>query len=159
MPWNGGRPQTGKFCSDSPGRSDLEQQLVQTSGMARRTLLGCLAILALCAPTACKDQDQGWAAVTQTSAEELDKRCERLARVCGDKAKHVEKITAECKQTAKTQVEHGCTDKALAVYACYEMALCATSDKVWALEDLRVLAERNSKCVAERAAISDCAKK
>jgi len=95
-------------------------------------------------------------AKTQASAADLDKRCEQLGNTCGDKDKHDEKITAECKQAAKEQVEKGCTDKAIAVYDCYEKELCGKGDKVWTVDDLRVLADRHNKCVAERAADREC---
>ena len=130
--------------------------------LRRLRLLGCLpvaalAALAVCAWTACKDK--GDVAKTGASAADLDKRCEQLGKVCGDKDKHAEKIIEGCKQAAKKQVERGCTDKAIAVYDCYEKELCANGDKVWTIEDLRVLADRRSKCVAERNASHECAEK
>lgn len=127
--------------------------------MALRRLLGCLpvAALAVCAWVACKDK--GDVAKTQASAADLDKRCEQLGKACGDKDTHVEKIIEWCKQAAKKQVETGCTDKVIAVYDCYEKELCGNGDKVWTIEDLRVLADRHSKCVAEQNASRECAKK
>lgn len=128
--------------------------------MALRRLLGCLpvAALALCALTACKDK--GGVTKTQATAADLDQRCEQVGKACGDKDKHVEKIVEQCKQVAKTQVENGCTDKAIAVYDCYVKDVCGTADdKVWTIEDLRVLADRRSKCVAERDASRACAEK
>jgi hypothetical protein len=127
--------------------------------MALRRLLGCLpvAVLVVCAWTACKDK--GDVAKTQASAVDPDKRCEQLGKACGDKDKHVSKIIEECKQAAKKQVENGCTDKAIAVYDCYEKELCGSGDKVWTIEDLGVLADRRSKCVAERNASRECAGK
>jgi hypothetical protein len=127
--------------------------------MALRRLLGCLpvAALAVCAWTACKDK--GDVARTQPSAADLDKLCEQVGKSCGEKAKHVEKIIEECKQATRKQVEHGCTDKAIAVYDCYEKKLCGNGDKVWTIEDLRVLADRRSECVAERNASRECAEK
>jgi hypothetical protein len=126
--------------------------------MVRRRLLGCLAIAALAVGswTGCKDKDKGDAAKTQASAADLDAKCQHLAVACGDKDKHAEKITEECKLAAKQQVEKGCTDKAIAVYDCYEKQLCGKADKVWALDDLRVLVDRQNKCVAERTAIDEC---
>lgn len=126
--------------------------------MARRRLLGCLAIAALAVGswTGCKDKDKGDAAKPQASAADLDKKCQDLAVACGDKGKHVEKITEACKLAAQQQVEKGCTDKAIAVYDCYEKQFCGKVDKVWALDDLRVLADRQSKCVAERTAVGEC---
>jgi len=127
--------------------------------MALRRLLGCLpvAALAVCAWTACKDK--GDVAKAQASAADLDKRCEQLGKACGDKDKHAEKIIEGCKQAAKKQVENGCTDKAIAVYDCYEKELCGNGDKVWTFEDLRVLADRHSKCVPEQNASRACAEK
>jgi hypothetical protein len=108
--------------------------------------------LALCA---CKDKGNAKA----TSSAGLDTQCQQLAKACGDNAKHVEKIVDECKQAATTQVAKGCTDKAIAQFSCYEKELCGKADKVWALDDLRVLAERQGKCAAERTAVSECVAK
>ncbi len=90
-------------------------------------------------------------------AVELDKRCEQLAKVCGEKGKHVDKILEECRQAAKVQVAQGCTAKAIAAYDCYVKELCG-NEKVWAIQDVRVLAERHGKCVAEQTAIRECGK-
>ena len=119
--------------------------------MALRRLLRYLpvAALAVCAWTACKGKG---------SAADLDKRCEQLGKACGDNDKHVEKIIEECKQAAKEQVEAGCTDKAIAVFACYEKELCGKGDKVWTVDDLRVLSDRHGKCEAERRASRECGK-
>jgi hypothetical protein len=119
--------------------------------MALRRLLGCLPIAALaaCTWTACKGTK------TQASAD-LDKRCVQLGKACGDSDKHDEKIVMECKQAAKMQIEKGCADEAIAVYDCYEKQLCGKGDRVWTIDDLRVLADRQSKCVAERNAGRDC---
>ncbi|HEX5058882.1 MAG TPA: hypothetical protein VFV99_05950 [Kofleriaceae bacterium] len=116
--------------------------------MAPRRLLGCLpaAALAVCMWTGCKKD----AAPTG-----LDKRCEQLAKACGDKDKHIEKITGECKQAAQKQTEKTCMDKAIAAYDCYEKELCG-GEKVWALDDFRVLADRHKKCTAERDALKEC---
>ena len=86
----------------------------------------------------------------------IEQRCELLAKACGDEAKHVEKIGNECKAAAKKHVEKGCADKATAVYDCYEKEVCGKDDKVWAVDDLRVLAERQNKCGAERTALKEC---
>lgn len=118
--------------------------------MALRRFLP-VAALALCAWTACKSGDPKTA--------EIDKRCEQLGRVCGDKDKHDQKIIDECKQAAKKQVENSCTDKAAALYDCYEKELCGGEEKVWALDDLRVLADRHKKCSAERSALRECVDK
>ncbi len=122
--------------------------------MALRRSLGCLlAALALCASAACKDKGN---AGKTGGAGDLDKRCEQLAKACGDNDKHVEKIVEGCKQAAQAQVEKGCTDKAIAAYDCFEKELCGKADKVWAIDDLGVLAERNNKCVAEQKAVREC---
>jgi len=120
--------------------------------MALRSLLGCLSVaaLAVCTWTACKGTK------TQASAADLDKRCVQLGRACGDSDKHNEKIVKECKQAVTMQVEKGCAGEASAVYDCYEKQLCGKGDKVWAIDDLRVLADRESKCVAERNAGREC---
>jgi hypothetical protein len=127
--------------------------------MVRRRLLGYLLVpaLAVCAWTACKEDKD--VAETKASAADPDKRCVQLGKLCGDKAKHVEKMIDECKQAAKKQSENGCTDKANAVYDCYERELCGSGDKVWTIDDLRVLADRKNKCVAERTASRECAEK
>src|SRR5215207_6575073 len=106
--------------------------------------LAGIVILALCM-TGCKDKDD--ASKTKTGGA-LDTTCQHLAAACGDQGKHVDKIALECKQAAAKLVEKGCTDKASAVYACYEKELCGKTDKVWAVDDLRVLAERQNKCAA-----------
>jgi len=116
--------------------------------MALRRFLGCL--LVVCAVAACKDKgDAGKTA----GASDVDKRCEQLGKACGDNDKHVDKFVDECKQAAKKQ---DCADKATAVYDCYEKELCGKGDKIWTLEDLRVLADRHGKCVAERNAAREC---
>jgi len=124
--------------------------------MALRRLIGCLAAaaLAVCTLAACKDK--GDAAKAPPSTTALDDRCAQLAKACGDKDKHIEKIVEECKESTKTQAVKGCADKALAVYDCYEKELCGTLGKVWTLDDLRVLADRHGKCVAERNARLEC---
>jgi hypothetical protein len=119
--------------------------------MALRKLLGCLpvAALALCALTACKSSDP--------KVVQLENRCAQLAKACGDEDKHIDKLSNECKQSAPKLVEKGCQDKATALYDCYEKELCGKTDKVWTLDDLRVLADRKNKCEAQRDAIRECA--
>ena len=126
--------------------------------MALRTLLGCLpvAALAICAWTACKDK--GDAAKTQPSADELGRRCVQLAKACGEKDIHIGKIAEECILAAKKQVENSCAAKAFAVYDCYEKEICGKfeNEKVWAIDDFRVLAERHSRCLAQRNTSEAC---
>ncbi|MGE5184391.1 MAG: hypothetical protein ACM31C_20115 [Acidobacteriota bacterium] len=117
--------------------------------MALRRSFACLlAALAVCAWTACKGK--GDAAKTG----DLDQRCEQLGKTCGDSDKHIDKIVEGCKQAAAG--EKSCADKVAALYDCYEKELCGKGDKIWAVDDLRVLAERNNKCAAERKAVADC---
>ena len=116
--------------------------------MARRTLLGCFTVVALVvAGAACKDK---------AKSTGLESRCDQLAKTCADGDKHVSKLAEECKQAAAKQAEKSCGDKAKAAYDCYEKELCGKEDKVWALDDLRVLTDRHKKCVAERDAVRDC---
>jgi len=134
--------------------------------MALRSLVGCLSVAALaaCALTSCKDgsgdsKDDAGATTTsasQPSSDQLDKRCEQLGKACGEKDKHQEKIIEECKQAAKKQAEKGCAAKAFAAYDCYEKEICAKINKVWAMDDFRVLVGRHSKCAAERNASEEC---
>jgi len=119
-------------------------------------MAGLFVCAVVCAVVGCKGKDD--AAKTQAAAATLDKPCEEIAKACGDSPKHVDKIIADCKQAATTQAAKGCTDKASALYACYMKDTCGTGDKVWALDDLRVLAERHGKCAAERTAIASCEK-
>lgn len=110
-----------------------------------------IALLAASAWTGCKgDGKKGKA------GGDLVQRCEQLAKACGDTDKHVQKIVAECKQSAEKQVAKGCADEAVAAYACYEEKLCGKSDKVWALDDLGVLSKRHLLCTAERNALRKC---
>lgn len=96
------------------------------------------------------------ASTAQASLEQLNKRCEQLGRVCGDKDKHKDKIVEECKLAAKAQEEKGCTQTAVAAYDCYETEICAKINRVWSVDDFRVLTDRHSKCVAERDASERC---
>jgi hypothetical protein len=118
--------------------------------MGIRKALGCLvAALALYA-TACKGKDD-------KQAGGVDAMCDHLGKTCGDNDKHSQKIVDECKQAVANQAS--CADKLKAVYDCYEKEVCGKADKVWALDDMRVLADRNNKCAAERNAVSECAPK
>lgn len=129
--------------------------------MARRRLLGGLAVVALAigAGAGCNDKkDKGDGATTAGTAD-LVQRCERMAKACGDKDKHVADMIATCKETAPADISKGCAAQAIAVYDCYARELCGKADKVWAIDDLRVLAERQKKCVAERDAARACDQK
>ena len=121
-----------------------------------RLPLCLLATLALCGWLGCKDKDKDEGTKTPATAPNLDGRCEQLAKACGDADKHGAKLVEDCKQAAKKQLEKVCGDKATAMYDCYEKELCGKGDKVWTLEDLRVLADRHNKCAAERTALSTC---
>jgi hypothetical protein len=108
-------------------------------------------LLALCLAVGCgKDK----AAPGKTP--DLTAHCETMALACGDKDKHIAKITGECKDAAKPMTEKGCAAAAHALYDCYEKQVCSGKDRVWTLDDLRVLAGRNSKCVVEQMAVTDC---
>lgn len=122
--------------------------------MAVRPALGCLLAAAL-ALSACKDGDNK-VAITPSTPAELEKACERIGKSCADQDKYVAKVTDACKKVVKDDSKKGCPDKLIAVYDCYDRELCGGGDKVWALDDLRVLAERHNKCAAERAAAKDC---
>ena len=122
--------------------------------MAHRSWLGLVA-LALCATLACSKKKDDKA---QPSTG-LDKRCEQLAKICGDTDKHIEKLLDECKQAAAKLTDKACEAKVVAAYDCYENELCNKTDKVWALDDLRVLTERHKKCIAERDAARACSAK
>jgi hypothetical protein len=116
--------------------------------MGRRLQSLLVVTLALAIGTACKDKSEA----------KLESRCEQLAKACGEKDKHVEILVAECTQAANKQVEKSCADQAIALYDCYEKSLC-TKEKVWALDDFRVLANRHGKCKAEREALDKCVEK
>jgi hypothetical protein len=124
--------------------------------LARR---GFVLVAALCALAACKDKQgdpaKDPAAKSPSTGVDLDQRCDQLANACGDQAKHVDKIAAECKQLATKLAAKNCTGAAAALLDCYG-ALCGGSDRVWSLDDLRVLATRHVKCVDERAAALAC---
>jgi hypothetical protein len=113
--------------------------------MPIRPHFGCLIAAAL-AVSACKGNSDAGAS----------KQCESLAKACGDKDKHIEKLVAECKQAEKKHADKGCGDKLAALHSCYTKDLCGSAEKVWALDDLRVLANRHEKCVMERAAAREC---
>ena len=117
---------------------------------------GAALALAIAAWTACKEDANKPADNAPPAAANLDARCERLAKACGDKPKHLDKITAECKQATVKQLDKRCLDRVTVVYDCYEEALCSTGERVWSVDDLRVLSDRHNRCVAERAALRAC---
>ena len=110
--------------------------------MAFRTILAIAVAVAAC-------KGSGGAAKSG-----LDARCQELAKTCGDNEKHVASILDGCKQAAQTQ--GACEAKVGALYACYESQLCGKSDRVWAMDDLGVLAKRKGACVAEQKAVEEC---
>lgn len=123
-------------------------------GMAARTFLGCLVAAAVVL-TACGD-GKGKA---NKGASTLDSAsCEQLAKACSDD-KHVEKLADECTRAGDKLGKRGCTETAATLYGCYEKKLCGKSDKVWTLDDLRVLAERHQVCASEREALRACVAK
>ena len=128
--------------------------------MAPRRLLGwvCVAALALCAWTGCKDKDKSKAGGSEKAptGADLMTRCEEVGKACGELEKHAQKIVEECKLAAKEQFASSCTDKAIAAYDCYQKELCGKKEKIWGLGDLGVLAERHGKCAAEREALRVC---
>ena len=123
--------------------------------MAPRRLGWCsIAALVLCTLLACGKKSKK----DDPNSPDLDARCEQLGKACGDSDKHTAKIVDDCKQASLKQIEKSCTDKARVAYDCYEKELCGKADKVWALDDLRVLTGRHKKCVAETTAVADCVK-
>lgn len=123
------------------------------AGVAAALVLGLVIAMVTCGGDGTKPDRP---AVAQDPEALVAAQCERLGQTCGDTDKHVEKISAQCKQAAMKHVEKGCTDEALAVYSCYERELCGKGNPVWALDDLRVLADRQHTCVSERRARSVC---
>lgn len=123
--------------------------------MGIRRFLGWIVVaVGVFAWTGCKDKSDGFGA----NPANLDPaaRCEQLAQACGDNDKHVQTIAAECKQALEAQLASGCIEETTAVLDCYQKELCGKGDQVWALDDLRVLAERHGKCVAERNTVNSC---
>jgi len=113
-----------------------------------------VVLLAACASTGCKSSSD--AKKAPATATDPAQRCERLGKTCGDNDKHAEKIATGCKDALSDHGGKGCTDQELAAYDCYEKELCGKADKIWAVDDLRVLAERTKKCAAERDALAAC---
>ena len=65
--------------------------------MAPRRLLGCVcvAVLAVCAWTGCKDKDKPGQTGKAPSGADLMTRCEEVGKACGELDKHVQKIVEE----------------------------------------------------------------
>jgi hypothetical protein len=121
---------------------------------------GRVALAALFVLAACKDDstfDPG--SKKPGAAAKLDgDRCEAMAKACSDE-KHVSKLAEECSRAGVKLGQRGCTLSAATLYECYETKLCGKSDKVWTLDDLRVLAERHEVCKSEREALRACVAK
>jgi hypothetical protein len=124
--------------------------------MAPRRLLGCLAAAALAAGAwaGCGDDKPN----AKPGAVLDSARCQKLAKSCSDE-KHEDKLVGECVKAADKLGPRGCNEAAVALYDCYEQKLCGKSDKVWTLDDLRVLAERHEVCDSERKALRACVTK
>ena len=133
--------------------------------MPSRELVGLIVACVLCgcdgcgettAPTAETGEKKERKKKEGETTVKLDERCDALAKACGDQDKHKAKITEECKEAAKKQAEKGCTDKVVAVYDCYEKEICAPIQKVWVLDDFRVLTTRHKKCTDQVTAVNEC---
>jgi hypothetical protein len=114
--------------------------------MASRTSF----VFAVMVVAACKGSGKGAAA----KPADLGARCEELAKTCGDNEKHIAAIIDSCKQAAQSQ--QACAEKVGALYTCYQSQLCGKTDRVWALDDLGVLAQRKGVCTAELKAVKEC---
>jgi hypothetical protein len=123
--------------------------------MAPGRLYGCLALALALAAAGCTDKKDP---KRLANAARLDQQCEQLGKVCGDSDKHTATLVEQCKAAAAKQTDKGCTEPALAAYACYAKEVCG-EEKVWVLDDFRVLTERHKKCVAEYKAVRDCGAK
>ena len=77
--------------------------------MAPGRLLRCLVatLTVVCAASACKGDKAGDAPKVAASAADLDKQCARVGAACGDKDKHMQTITDDCKQAAKAYTDGG----------------------------------------------------
>jgi hypothetical protein len=108
-------------------------------------LIGCLVAL-LTVTAACKGK---------SDAKAGGDHCEPLAKACGDSPKHIAAIKEGCKAADKAT----CVDALSALYDCYERQVCGHGERIWAYDDLGVLADRKAVCAAERKAATDCAGK
>ena len=122
-----------------------------------------MASLAAGLLAACEDKPADTKADAGVSAEvaaaqtkSLAERCDALGTKCGEKDKHKAKITEECKEAAKAQGAKGCGKEVLAAYDCYEKEICTGSNKIWVLDDFRVLTDQTSKCVEQRKSAQKC---
>ena len=115
-----------------------------------------LIICALAALIGCKGEEK---AAPAKGAVDFNARCSQLAKACSNNDKHIEKLFDGCTEAAKKQPDAACADKLRALYDCYEKSVCGGSDKVWAFEDLGVLAQRHKTCVAETSALASCGAK
>jgi hypothetical protein len=125
-------------------------------GPGRVALVALVAVLAL---AACNDDSKFDPRKKTAPSPALDgDRCEEMAKACSDE-KHVSKLAGECSKAGVKLGQRGCTLSAATLYQCYETKLCGKSDKVWTLDDLRVLAERHDVCKSEREALRECVAK
>ena len=120
--------------------------------MARFSIIALIATAVLACSSKSDDK-------TAAKPVDVNARCEQLAKLCADTDKHIAKLLEECTQAAGTQRPRGCLDQAFATYDCYEKEVCGKTDKVWTLDDLRVLTERHNKCAAQRDALRACVDK
>jgi serine/threonine-protein kinase len=88
---------------------------------------------------------------------DLPTQCERLGYACGDTAKHITAVIEQCKRGAADLATKKCVAQANKLYECYQAKVCGKDAKIWALEDLRVLAQRHHACAAEATALQTCA--
>jgi hypothetical protein len=111
-----------------------------------------LPIVALCVLAGCKSSGDA----SKAGAVDFDQRCSQLAKACSQQDRHIEKVFDGCKELGAKPADVACTDKLVALYDCYQKQVCGGSDKVWAFDDLRVLAERHKVCTAESKAFTAC---
>jgi hypothetical protein len=119
------------------------------------------AFLVLGGGAGCEDNDKfpsGKGGGGGVGGAKLAERCEPMAKKCGDSSR-LAKLVGECTLAATKLSDKGCVAEARAAFDCYEKKLCGKGDKVWALDDFRVLAERNKACLDEREAIAACLRK
>jgi hypothetical protein len=116
--------------------------------------LSIALLLAACGKSGDATKPPEGSAGSAPAASDFDKRCTQLAKVCGDKDKHIAKIHDGCVAAAAK-----CPDTAMALFDCFEQELCLKADKVWTFEDLGVLAERKKNCADQRKASAACVAK